>query len=51
MVLVMGSESHGISDKIKDTLDSKIKIPQFGQTESLNVAMATGILLAEYKRK
>ena len=49
-VLVMGSESHGISDKIKSLLTHQISIPKFGLTESLNVAMATGILLNEYKR-
>ncbi len=48
--LVMGSESHGISDELLRLIDLKISIPNFGQTESLNVAMATGILLSEYKR-
>lgn len=53
-ILVMGSESHGISDKLKSCVDKTISIPQFGksqQTESLNVAMATSILLSEYKRR
>lgn len=49
-VLVMGSESHGISDELLKLIDLEISIPNFGQTESLNVAMATGILLSEYKR-
>ena len=48
--LVMGSESHGISDELLKLIDLEISIPNFGQTESLNVAMATGILLSEYKR-
>lgn len=48
--LIMGSESHGISEELLKLIDLEISIPNFGQTESLNVAMATGILLSEYKR-
>ena len=48
--LVMGSESHGVSDELLKLIDLEISIPNFGKTESLNVAMATGILLSEYKR-
>jgi len=50
MALIMGSESHGITDDLLKLLDLEISIPNFGKTESLNVAMATGILLSEYKR-
>ena len=49
--LLMGSESHGISDRLKALLDERITIPQFGQTESLNVAMAAGIILSHYRQK
>jgi TrmH family RNA methyltransferase len=52
-VLVMGNEANGISKEIKMLIDSKISIPRFGeiqQTESLNVATATAILLSEFKR-
>lgn len=48
--LIMGSESHGISDEINELLDQKLLIPQYGETESLNVAIATGILIGEYCR-
>jgi len=48
--LIMGSESHGISNELLKGVDLEISIPNFGKTESLNVAMATGILLSEYKR-
>jgi TrmH family RNA methyltransferase len=48
--LIMGSESHGIGEELLKLIDLEISIPNFGQTESLNVAMATGILLSEYKR-
>jgi len=49
-VLVMGSESHGISNEILNLTSDKITIPNFGKSESLNVAMASGILLSEYKK-
>ncbi|WKD85011.1 23S rRNA (uridine(2479)-2'-O)-methyltransferase [Polaribacter huanghezhanensis] len=52
-VLVMGNEANGISDAIRKLVDAKISIPRFGniqETESLNVATATAILLSEFKR-
>ncbi|GAL00239.1 tRNA (guanosine(18)-2'-O)-methyltransferase [Nonlabens ulvanivorans] len=51
-ILVMGNESAGISEEIM-SLGSKISIPQYGSqpnTESLNVAMATAIVLGEWRR-
>jgi len=52
-VLVMGNEANGISEKVLGFITQKISIPRFGdlqQTESLNVATATAILLSEFKR-
>ena len=52
-ILIMGNEANGVSDKIKSLIDNKISIPRFGEvqeTESLNVATATAILLSEFKR-
>ncbi|MFC3030919.1 TrmH family RNA methyltransferase [Pseudoalteromonas fenneropenaei] len=49
-VLVMGSESHGISSEIGKYISHKITIPAFGGAESLNVAMATGIIVDNIKR-
>lgn len=49
--LVMGSESHGISPEIGALLDERVTIPQFGQTESLNVGIATGIILSYFRQK
>ena len=48
--IVMGSESHGISAPVAQFISDKITIPAFGQAESLNVAMATGIILDNFKR-
>ncbi|WP_299525252.1 RNA methyltransferase [uncultured Lutibacter sp.] len=52
-ILVMGNEANGISKSILKLLTKTISIPRFGdlqQTESLNVATATAILLSEFKR-
>lgn len=48
-MLIMGSEAHGISKAVEDKITNKISIPAIGkQTESLNVAMATSIIVGEY---
>ncbi|MAZ71902.1 MAG: RNA methyltransferase [Flavobacteriaceae bacterium] len=51
-IVVMGNEANGISAEISAIVSEKISIPQFGtsNTESLNVATATAILLSEFKR-
>ena len=43
--LVLGSESHGIRSELLDLSQHKITIPGKGETESLNVSVAAGILL------
>ena len=53
-ILVMGNEGNGISAEIEALVTHKIAIPRFGklqETESLNVATATAILLSEFKRR
>ena len=51
-ILVMGNEANGVSPEIEALTTKKISIPQFGNsdTESLNVATATAILLSEIRR-
>ncbi|NVN19790.1 RNA methyltransferase [Muricauda sp. HICW] len=51
-ILVMGNEANGVSAEVGKFITKKISIPQFGGTtaESLNVAMATAILLNEIRR-
>jgi TrmH family RNA methyltransferase len=49
-VLLMGNEGNGISDELIPLISHPITIPKFGVGESLNVAMATGILLSEFHR-
>ena len=49
-MILIGSESHGISEVIKPFITNSIKIPQFGEAESLNAAVACGIICSEIKR-
>ena len=52
-ILVMGNEANGISSSISALTNHVLTIPRFGaiqQTESLNVAAATAILLSEFRR-
>ncbi|WP_194774543.1 RNA methyltransferase [Pararhodonellum marinum] len=49
-LLVMGSESHGISPHLEAYISKKITIPRYGQAESLNVAVATAIICDNLKR-
>lgn len=52
-IVVMGNEANGISYEIEKTVGERLSIPRFGniqQTESLNVATATAIVLSEFRR-
>jgi tRNA G18 (ribose-2'-O)-methylase SpoU len=51
MALIVGNEVEGIPNKIIKLCDLVIKIPMFGQKESLNVATAVGIATYEIIRK
>ena len=44
-ILIMGNESSGIKKDIEKLVTKKITIPSYGKTESLNVAIATAIIL------
>lgn len=50
-VIVIGNEANGVEQRIIDIADEKIKIPMLGKTESLNAAVATGVILYEYVRQ
>ena len=51
----MGNEGRGVSDECCATLTHHLLIPPYPAdsptSESLNVAMATGIILAEFRRR
>ena len=45
-IIIIGNESKGISNEILDKVNSKITIKGKGKAESLNAAVATGIILS-----
>lgn len=54
-IIVMGNEGRGLSDACRRALTHKLFIPPYPAnaptSESLNVAMATGIIMAEFRRR
>ena len=53
-VIVLGNEANGVSPEVVALADGAITIPRFGrrqQAESLNVAMAGGIIVSQIKGK
>ncbi len=51
MVLVLGQERDGLSDAAISSSDLSVAINGTGNVESLNVSVATGVLLAEWWRQ
>ncbi|MGK2932886.1 MAG: 23S rRNA (guanosine(2251)-2'-O)-methyltransferase RlmB [Solirubrobacterales bacterium] len=49
--LVMGTEGKGLRPRVADSCDGLIAIPQHGKIESLNVSVATSVLLFEAVRQ
>ncbi|MFP1630465.1 TrmH family RNA methyltransferase [Zhengella sp. ZM62] len=50
VLLVMGNESQGLPDAIAESCDALLRIPQAGRADSLNLAVATGVMLYEIRR-
>jgi 23S rRNA (guanosine2251-2'-O)-methyltransferase len=51
LVLVLGSEERGLSRLVRSRCHQLVSIPSYGQVESLNVSVATGIILSEIVRQ
>ena len=49
--VVIGNEANGVSEGVLKIADESIRIPMLGKTESLNAAVATGIVLYEAVRR
>ena len=49
--ILIGNEGNGLKEEIADLADIRIRIPMAGQLESLNAAMAAGILMYEAARQ
>jgi TrmH family RNA methyltransferase len=50
-IIIVGNEGKGIRPEIGYLLTQSITIPSFGGAESLNAAMATGIILWELRQR
>lgn len=51
MAIIMGSEGEGMRRLTKEACDFLLKIPMEGRIESLNVSVATGVVLSESHRQ
>lgn len=50
VLLVMGGEQAGLSREVAEMCETLVKIPMDGQADSLNLAVATGVMLFEIRR-
>ena len=50
VVLLMGNEQQGLTDELAAACDRLLRIPQAGRADSLNLAVATGVMLFEIRR-
>lgn len=51
VLLVMGKEQSGLSEQVAADCDQLVRIPMAGRADSLNLAVATGVMLYEIRRK
>ena len=50
VVLLMGNEQSGLPEDLAREADALARIPQVGLADSLNLAIATGVMLFEARR-
>lgn len=50
VVLLMGNEQSGLPDQLANQADALARIPQAGRADSLNLAVATAVMLFEVRR-
>jgi TrmH family RNA methyltransferase len=50
VVLLMGNEQAGLPDELADAAGIRVRIPQQGKADSLNLAVATAVMLFEARR-
>ncbi|MGZ8158560.1 MAG: TrmH family RNA methyltransferase, partial [Methylobacter sp.] len=51
LALVVGAEGKGLRRLTKEQCDVLVKLPMLGRVESLNLSVATGVLLYETLRQ
>lgn len=49
--LVLGHEVHGVQQEVIDISDGSIEIPQYGTKHSLNISVATGIVVWDFFKR
>lgn len=47
LALLMGSEWEGVSEQAKEAADIRVRIPQYGFTQSFNVSVAAALILQQ----
>jgi TrmH family RNA methyltransferase len=50
VLLLMGNEQSGLSERLAAACDELVRIPMAGEADSLNLAVATGVMLYEIRR-
>ena len=50
VLLLMGNEQQGLPERLAQSCDRLVRIPQDGRADSLNLAVATGVMLYEIRR-
>ncbi|OPB30382.1 RNA methyltransferase [Bartonella sp. WD12.1] len=50
IILLMGNEQQGLPDVLANRCDQLVRIPQNGRADSLNLAIATAVMLYEIRR-
>ncbi|HEY4688449.1 MAG TPA: RNA methyltransferase [Anaerolineae bacterium] len=51
VALALGNEARGLSDDVRDHIEAWARLPIVGKAESLNVAVAGGVLMYEWLRQ
>ena len=49
-VVVLGAEGHGLHEHVKKHCDFLVRIPMAGAVSSLNVSVAAGVVLFEWRK-
>jgi 23S rRNA (guanosine2251-2'-O)-methyltransferase len=49
--IVLGAEGHGLHEQVAKRCDFLVSIPMAGEVASLNVSVAAGVMLFEWKRR
>ena len=51
LILLMGNEQQGLTDKLAAACDQLVRIPMRGKADSLNLAVSTGLMVYEALRQ